>query len=277
MTLGTHIATLRVAQGFSQAELAELLEVSRQSVSKWETDTSVPELDKLLRISQVFGVTLDELVKGDGPVSAELVESVSAPEPASNPPRQPLRVMVGSVLMLFGGLLALIFSLRGDALMVILSMALPFLSCGVVCLLVKERVPLWCGWCLFFSLYFSDIGDIGSVASLLWPRPIILPILLVLCTAWVLRDRLWDSPRRRGLFVWGWLFMAVVYLVTRRLGLQFYSTIVMWLSKGQQLRWSHLGYSMLILSDLLFLVLASTALAGLFYCSSCFLRRKRSN
>lgn len=278
MTLGTHIATLRVAQGFSQAELAELLEVSRQSVSKWETDTSVPELDKLLRISQVFGVTLDELVKGDGPVSAELVESVSAPEPVSNPPRQPLRVMVGSILMLFGGLLALIFSLRGTPLSMVLTIALPFLSCGAVCLLAKTHILLWCGWCLLIPYYFYDIGfGLGAVVSLLWPRPIVPPLLLILYTAWTLRDKLWGSPRHRGLFIWGWLYGVVVYLILRRLGLQFYSTIVLWLSRAARLRWQLLGHVLLVLSTLLALVLVSTALAGLFYCSSCFLRKRRSN
>ena len=49
----------------TERDLADALEVSRQSVSKWETDASIPELDKLLRLAELFGVTLDELVKGD--------------------------------------------------------------------------------------------------------------------------------------------------------------------------------------------------------------------
>ena len=64
MTLGQHLTYLRTGQGWSQDVLAEQLGVSRQSVSKWETDSSVPDLDKLLGLSELFGVTLDELVKG---------------------------------------------------------------------------------------------------------------------------------------------------------------------------------------------------------------------
>lgn len=64
MTLGQHLTYLRSRQGWSQDVLAEQLGVSRQSVSKWETDSSVPDLDKLLGLSELFGVTLDELVKG---------------------------------------------------------------------------------------------------------------------------------------------------------------------------------------------------------------------
>lgn len=70
MTLGQHLTYLRTGRGWSQDVLAEQLGVSRQSVSKWETDSSVPDLDKLLGLSELFGVTLDELVKGpaeDGP------------------------------------------------------------------------------------------------------------------------------------------------------------------------------------------------------------------
>ena len=64
MSLGENIIRLRGEKNLSQERLAAELEVSRQAVSKWETNTSVPELDKLLRMSELFGVTLDELVKG---------------------------------------------------------------------------------------------------------------------------------------------------------------------------------------------------------------------
>lgn len=65
MTLGERIGSLRSQRGWSQNTLAEQLGVSRQSVSKWETNASVPDLDKLVRLSEVFQVTLDELVSGD--------------------------------------------------------------------------------------------------------------------------------------------------------------------------------------------------------------------
>ena len=47
MTLGEHIQALRKDAGLSQEELGEKLGVARQSVSKWESDTTIPELDKL--------------------------------------------------------------------------------------------------------------------------------------------------------------------------------------------------------------------------------------
>ena len=65
MNLGETIYRLRTEKQLSQGELAEMLEVSRQSISKWENNSAVPELEKLLRLSEIFEVSLDELVKGE--------------------------------------------------------------------------------------------------------------------------------------------------------------------------------------------------------------------
>ena len=71
MTLGEKISSLRGAANMSQGDLAEKLNVSRQSISKWETDASVPELDKLIRMSEFFEISLDELVYGRAPDKTE--------------------------------------------------------------------------------------------------------------------------------------------------------------------------------------------------------------
>ena len=75
MTLGENIVRLRTQRNWSQGDLADALDISRQSVSKWETDASVPELEKLLKLSELFGVTLDALVRGeDAPQSGGSAE-----------------------------------------------------------------------------------------------------------------------------------------------------------------------------------------------------------
>lgn len=63
MTLGEKIFKLRTEQGLSQETFGEKLGVSRQSVSKWETDQSIPELDKIVAVSELFGVSTDYLLK----------------------------------------------------------------------------------------------------------------------------------------------------------------------------------------------------------------------
>lgn len=63
MKIAEKIMLCRKKQGWSQEELAEKLNVSRQSVSKWESGVSTPELDKIVLLSQLFGITTDELLK----------------------------------------------------------------------------------------------------------------------------------------------------------------------------------------------------------------------
>lgn len=63
MSLGDKIAELRRQKGWSQEKLAEKLGVTRQSVSKWESGASVPDLDKIVGLSELFGVTTDYLIK----------------------------------------------------------------------------------------------------------------------------------------------------------------------------------------------------------------------
>ena len=65
MSLGQNLQFLRKRDNITQERLAEELEVSRQSVSKWESDTTYPEMDKLLQLASFFHCTLDDLVQKD--------------------------------------------------------------------------------------------------------------------------------------------------------------------------------------------------------------------
>ncbi|MDD6236354.1 MAG: helix-turn-helix transcriptional regulator [Clostridiales bacterium] len=65
MILADKIIRLRKKNGWSQEELAERLSVSRQSVSKWEGAQSTPDLDKILQLGKVFGVSIDYLLKDE--------------------------------------------------------------------------------------------------------------------------------------------------------------------------------------------------------------------
>lgn len=63
MILADKIIMLRKKNGWSQEDLAERLEISRQSVSKWESGASIPDLDKIIKLSNLFGVSTDYLLK----------------------------------------------------------------------------------------------------------------------------------------------------------------------------------------------------------------------
>ena len=69
MTIADRIQTLRKSKGMSQEELADAAGVSRQAVSKWESEQSIPDLDKVVILSEIFEVTTDYLLKGIEPVA----------------------------------------------------------------------------------------------------------------------------------------------------------------------------------------------------------------
>lgn len=129
MNLGENIHAYRIKSGMSQGDLAGALEVSRQSVSKWENNAALPELDKLMRMSKLFSVTLDELVYGireDQPVPADTLQPDStalyeAPAAAAPVTSQvvhsiPVRILVGGILMLTGMIFFLLSVFWGDHL-----------------------------------------------------------------------------------------------------------------------------------------------------------------
>ena len=237
MTLGQNICRLRTEQGLSQGDLADALDVSRQSISKWETDASVPELEKLLRLSELFHITLDELVKGpDGSVETPppAPEPPTAEAPAQDPEAELLRALdrgvnrtVGWVLLGFGALLTLLLAVLGDGLAGLL-LASPLFLCGVICLTAKRRAGLWCAWaCGLLGLVWlrattgigwTDIfrapstvfrSDVAQIVS--WAIAVFL-LLLLIGTVRSFRDQVlpWEK-RNIGKYagLWG------LYLVGR--------------------------------------------------------------
>lgn len=80
MTFAEKLKTIRKQTGLSQEQLAEKLGVSRQAITKWETDTGIPDIENLMAISALFGISLDELLsneKGSKKSQDFLFESVT--------------------------------------------------------------------------------------------------------------------------------------------------------------------------------------------------------
>ena len=157
MTLGENIVRLRTQKNWSQGDLADALEISRQSVSKWETDASIPELDKLLKLSELFGVTLDELVRGEEVPKTETALPAAQTVPVSfapqaTPEREKRRTIAGTVLLCTGAVILVFCLLLTGNLLSGLLFASPFLICGIICFAVKRRVGLCCGWAVYLCI-----------------------------------------------------------------------------------------------------------------------------
>ncbi len=166
MTLAEEIARHRTECHWSQGELAEKMGVSRQSISKWETGNSTPELDKLIALSELFGVSIDALVKGQeqGEKSdndEKLSESKDAPS------KYPPRKIVGYIL--FGvGLLSMALGLFLNPLLAILGGYI-FL-CGIICITVKKHPGLVIAWGTFLPcVYFLPRATSANMRMIFQP------------------------------------------------------------------------------------------------------------
>lgn len=160
-TLGERIYQYRTARGLSQLELSELLEVSRQSVSKWETDVAVPELSKLVKMAEVFEISLDALVLGK---EEEKEEAVKEPEikeditPKIEKVRETSRMKTGFGFFFLGmgTLLSFLILLLSADILAPLFIFIPFGLCAFFCLRQFRHAALWCveSWYVCIMAYF---------------------------------------------------------------------------------------------------------------------------
>ena len=151
MNLSEKILKLRTARGMSQGDLAEKLEVSRQSVSKWETGQSVPDVDKLVRLADLFGVTTDYLLRETERASGKEAEPAELSDSAGRRALRPVQV-AGILLTCFGLLLTALAAWaagRGEMghleLVMILLLVLP----GLVLSLAPKHNLLAGAWTLW--------------------------------------------------------------------------------------------------------------------------------
>ena len=98
MTFGENLQFLRKRRGMTQEDLAEKMEVSRQSVSKWESNSAYPEMDAILRLCDLFSCDMDTLLRGD--VSSRFGEDAAAYDQHMN--RFSASIAAGVALVLLG-------------------------------------------------------------------------------------------------------------------------------------------------------------------------------
>lgn len=118
MSFGENLQFLRKRAGLTQEDLAEQMEVSRQSVSKWESNSAYPEMDAILRLCDRFGVDMDTLLRGD--VSLRFMEDAAGYDKHMNAFSRAIAGGVGLILLGVTVLVALLTGIQGGENAVIL-------------------------------------------------------------------------------------------------------------------------------------------------------------
>lgn len=236
MNLGENIHRLRTEKNMSQGDLADALDVSRQSVSKWENNSAVPELEKLIKMSELFGVTLDELVSGNAPQQETTETPVSCSDSCEpkiiyvekpTTPKINTSMLVGAVLLLGAFLYALLLNSNLLGLKESILMAVPVAFCGIICLFTKYP-QFYCGW-------------VGSAAY--WIHFLILfhkwenqPFLIILGVALAAAMVIWtiDNHIKKKINIPMWLWWAGILILIFLLFLLCLNTVPhFWISTSE--------------------------------------------
>ena len=172
MTLGQKLISLRKARGMTQEELSEAIGVTRQTISKWELDTSTPDLDYLCKLCDLFGVTADYLIRPNAEIQADSLQPLPTPVPSAEaeaqmppppepcPPAEPPKKAPLNTR---------------PAGFVLLDVAIFFFIFGMISLFTQNQMPemfLLGGIALIFSL---------ELLLIRWR-----PLFIVIWTAWVI-------------------------------------------------------------------------------------------
>ncbi len=173
MNLGERIYEFRNEKNLSQGDLADALDVSRQSVSKWENNMAVPDLEKLIKLCDIFEISLDELT-GREKIERNIV-LVEKQKSTITPNKVAGFVFLGVTL-----LSALILLVTAP---MALYLCIPLLLCTVVCFNVKKHAWYWCSWIIYLlmELYLGTGFRMGilHIASAIFI--VVMTILNVVC------------------------------------------------------------------------------------------------
>lgn len=139
MSLGERLLELRKEKHLSQEEVADKLNVSRQTISKWETDSSTPDFDKIIPICELFEISTDELLTGNKEATEEKVNTYSMSEEEKSHKR--IGGIVFSIFLYFIALAWIMTSVAALKFDPVISSAIFLLICGVAtCVIIYSCI-----------------------------------------------------------------------------------------------------------------------------------------
>ncbi len=159
MTFGDKLCKLRKEKNLTQEQLADILKVSRQSVSKWESGAAYPETEKLICLANLFECSTDYLLKD------ECIDNNFNVGSAAEYPTHHQRI-IGYILLavsLIAGILIPLLASSEESIFFALIISAAVLCCSVICLFAKHNAGYWCAWAvasplLSFSTYIVGLN-----------------------------------------------------------------------------------------------------------------------
>ncbi|MBE5767300.1 MAG: helix-turn-helix transcriptional regulator [Clostridiales bacterium] len=206
-TVARNIASLRLAHGMTQSELAEKLNYSDKAISKWERAESMPDISVLVKIAEIFGISLDALVLGAASEKPE--ETPAEPETASEEiaAEEPVPAPVPSP-----------YAKHNHRLFTQMSIMLVWIAALVTFVLIsilapEVRLPKYLSfayavpasmivWLVFNSIWFTRHRNYLIISLLMWSLLLALCLTLVPLSASVWQLLLLGLPGQAIIFFW---------------------------------------------------------------------------
>ena len=136
MSLGERLTKLRKEKGLSQEEVADKLNVTRQTISKWETDASTPDFDKIIPLCKLYGIETDELLTGNKKVN-NVAASLSEEEKMT----KRIGGLAFGIFLYFVAIAWIMTSVAAFKFNPVLSAAIFMIICGVAtCIIVYSMI-----------------------------------------------------------------------------------------------------------------------------------------
>lgn len=180
MTLGENLQTLRTARGLSQEDVARVLYVSRQSVSKWENNAAEPGVENLKALAKLYGVTLDRLLLAEEQMTGDDIRSVEEDDPGPSSGAPAGRRGADRAYLIWTGVLAALCAAEAAVTMrYYAAVTIPY---SVIAMVVGIWVRYPAMWVVTVCLFGVDLlwsvveltmggvvtGTIGLAADLIW-------------------------------------------------------------------------------------------------------------
>lgn len=163
MNLADRIQSLRKAKGISQEQLADQIGVSRQAVSKWESEQSTPDLDKIVLLSDFFDVTTDYLLKGIEPVKDNREKSKDLTSKI---------LCIASTALIFMGLFCAFGGWYAEQTMEVVWGSMIIQAVGVAGYFIARylppgKAPFYVNWLNLLGIVFMPVSMITGYLSIL--------------------------------------------------------------------------------------------------------------
>lgn len=130
MMIAEKIKNARIHKGYTQEQVAEKLLVSRQTVSNWENGKSLPDIISIIRMSDLYELSLDELIKGDKALLKKMDKDVRAVKAEKQIMKFAwISIVIGTILIILGEIF------EGNPLIDFMNGALPWVLLGLMLLL----------------------------------------------------------------------------------------------------------------------------------------------